>query len=245
MLWHSTIRLGRFLLAWLYVLVVCIAACVMVVLAGPTRMWLFMMPRWAKGTLKVVGITLRIDGAEHLAGPGIFVSNHTSLIDVVILPAIVPPKTKVVAKRELIYVPFLGWAFGASGAVLVDRRNARAAVASMRAALAKLPAGWSIAVFPEGTRSRTATMRPFKKGAFHMAVATGLPIIPVGLDGAQDVSPPGKWLVRGGEVRICVGAPISTAGWRNGQLAEPMQATRDAVQRCIDHAVAMRGDLQP
>lgn len=236
----AIIRGLRYAAAVIYVIFISALACVVTVLAGPTRMWLTVMPMWAKGTLKVVGIKLRIEGAEHLKGPGIFISNHASLIDVVVVPAIVPPTVRIVAKREIIYIPLLGWAFGASGAVFVDRRNARAAVTSLRDGLKRLPKGWSLAVFPEGTRSRDRAMRPFKKGAFHMAVQTGLPLIPIGLDGTQDVSPPGQWLVSGGEVRICVGAPIDTTGWQNSALAEPMARGRAAVEACVTHARGMR-----
>lgn len=237
---NAIIRAIRYAAAVFYVGFISALACLLTITVGPTRMWLRVMPLWAKGTLKVVGIRLRIEGAEHLKGPAIFISNHASLIDVVIVPSIVPPTVRIVAKREIIYVPLLGWAFGASGAVFVDRRNARAAVTSLREGLKRLPKGWSLAVFPEGTRSRDAAMRPFKKGAFHMAVQTGLPLVPIGLDGTQDVSPPGQWLVSGGEVRICVGAPIDTTGWHNGALQEPMARGRAAVEACVARAVAMR-----
>jgi 1-acyl-sn-glycerol-3-phosphate acyltransferase len=237
---RNVICLVRFVTAWVFALGVGVAGCIMACVVGPTRMWLTAMPFWSCGILQIVNIRLRIDGIDNMKGPGIYISNHASLMDVVILPAIVPPTTRIVAKRELLYVPFVGWAFGVGGAVLIDRRNARSAVARLRTALASLPRGWSLMVFPEGTRSTNGQLRPFKKGAFHMAIETKLPLIPIGLDGTQDVSPAGRWLVRGGEVRICVGAPIPTETWSNADLNAPMQQGRAAVQACIDRAVAMR-----
>lgn len=242
------IRLVRFIAAWLFVLCISLVACVLFCLVGPKRMWVSMMPLWSKGSLWIVGIKLRIEGQEHLQKPGVYISNHTSLIDVVVLPGIVPKKVRVVAKRELLYVPFMGWAFAVSGAILVNRKKARSAITSLREALKQLPKGWSLAIFPEGTRSTDGTLRPFKKGAFHMALETGLPIVPIAMDGAQDVSPPGHWLVQSGEIRIFVGEPIPVAAASSDdpELVRNLLAQSfEAVAACHQRAIAMRHSEQP
>lgn len=230
----------RYLAAWVNTAFFSALSLVLIPLVGPSRMWLITRKAWGVTTLWFLGVKLQIEGAENLKGPAVFISNHQSLIDVVFLPAIVPRPTRIVAKRGILFVPLLGWAFAAGGAVLVDRRNPRAAIANIRKGLKRLPKGWSIMVFPEGTRSRDGAMKPFKKGAFHIAVETRLPIVPIGMDGAFEIVPPHASLVRPGVVRVVVGKPIPTDSWSNENLQAAVAEGHAAVQACVDRAVAGR-----
>jgi 1-acyl-sn-glycerol-3-phosphate acyltransferase len=237
---QMTLTFVRFLAAWIFTLFISVTACVLTVTIGPSRMWTTICKPWARGSLWLLGVKLNVEGLDNLKGPALFIANHQSLIDVVFMPALLPRTVRFVAKKELLLIPFWGWAFAAGGAVLVDRKNPRAAISNIRAGLKRLPKGWSLVVFPEGTRTKDGSIRPFKKGAFHMAVETGLPIVPVGMDGARDIVPPDGWLVRGGEVRVVVGKPIDTTGWSNGTLEQHMAEGREAVQACVDRAIARR-----
>lgn len=230
----------RYLVAWLYTLFMSLSSCVLCCVIGPSRMWTIMAGAWGRGTLFLLGVKLEIEGEEHLRGPAVFISNHQSLIDAVFMPAILPPTVRFVAKRELLLIPLWGWAFAAGGAVLIDRNNPRQAISSLRRGLRRLPKGWSLIVFPEGTRSKDGQMRAFKKGAFHLAVETHLPLVPVGMDGARDIVPPDGWLVHGGVVRVTVGAPIDTTAWGYEHVAAYMADGRAAVQACVDRSIARR-----
>ena len=231
---------SRFVVAWVFTLCVGAGVCLGSVVVGRHRMWVFSARRWARTTLWLVGVKLRIEGAENLKGPAVFISNHQSLIDVVFMPAILPPEVKFVAKRELLLIPLWGWGFAAGGAILIDRSKPRRAMADMAAGVQKMPKGWSVTIFPEGTRPKDGQLKPFKRGAFYIAAKTGLPVVPVGLDGARDIVPPDGWLVRPGEVRVVVGAPIPSAGWDTQDLGGPTELCRDAVKVCAEQAAQAR-----
>lgn len=196
---------------------------------------------WARTTLGLLRIRLEVTGAQNLTGPAIFIANHQSLIDVVILPALVPQACRIVAKRELLRVPFLGWGFAVSGALLLDRRNPRLAAASLARGVAKLPRGWSLVLFPEGTRSKDGSLGRFKRGATSLALASKLPIVPVGLHGAQNIIGNGEWFVRSGVVRVHVGNPIPTHAWQAATFRDHVLESRDAVAACMQEAARQGG----
>lgn len=224
----------RFVAACLFTLLCSIAALAIALAGQPRRAWLFARQRWGRGTLRLIGVQVDVHGAEHLAGPAVFVSNHASVLDIVVLPAILPRETTLVAKKEIGHIPIFGWAFRRSGGITVDRKNAVAAMASIAAGVKHLPPGWSVAVFPEGTRSRDGHLQPFKKGAFHVAMHAHLPVVPIGIDGGVALMPKGTWVPRAGRMAVTVGAPISTQDWQRETLNEHVGHVRDAVSRCLD-----------
>lgn len=210
-----------------------IAIFVLLPFRSPTDIWKKLRLPWARTVLWLLRIRLNVRGAEHLRGPGVFIANHMSFIDVVILPALVPRECRVVAKREVLYFPIVGWGFAVGGALLVDRRNPRLASVRLLQAAAKLPRGWSLVIFPEGTRSRTGALQRFKRGAFSLAIATKLPVVPIALANTQHIMGPGAWFVRPGTVDVQVGAPISTHTWREETIRDHMQQGREAVAQCL------------
>ncbi|MBI5511531.1 MAG: 1-acyl-sn-glycerol-3-phosphate acyltransferase [Deltaproteobacteria bacterium] len=210
---------------------VAVVACAM--LFDPRRMWLTCCRPWARGTLALGGIRIDVVGGDHLAGPAVFVSNHQSTIDVVFLPAVLPRTVRFLAKKELNRVPLWGWALASGGAIMIDRKDPQGAVHSIQEGLKKLPAGWSVAVFPEGTRSQDGTLQPFKKGAFHIAMHAGLPMVPIGIAGAKDVMPKYSRLLRPGTVYLTIGAPIPTGDWQLATIDAHVAEVREAVRACI------------
>jgi 1-acyl-sn-glycerol-3-phosphate acyltransferase len=224
--------IGRLLVGWLYTLLFSAGACVGL-LVGPVWSWLTFMKPWAKGSLRIMGVRTELVGADNLKGPAVFISNHQSLIDVVFVPAVLPPTTKFVAKKELLWVPLWGWAFSKAGGIMIDRKNPQAAIHSIRDGLKRLPPGWSVVVFPEGTRTRNGDLQTFKKGAFHIAIETGLPIVPIAMEGAFDVVPRHQVLLRPGTIHVTVGAPIDTRGWRTETIAEHMRQAWLAMNDCL------------
>lgn len=230
----------RYLLAWAWSLGIASVACLLCLLIGPRRTWVRVRRLWARVALALIGVRLEVQNPERLAGPAIFVANHQSLIDVVFLPAIVPATARFVAKRELLLVPLWGWAFAAGGALLIDRKNPRAALESLRRGAEMLEPGWSLVVFPEGTRTQDGELGRFKRGAFLLATLTKLPVVPIGFDGARDIVPAGKSLVRGGRVAVHVGEPLDTRAWAEATLRGHINQGRDAVATCVAAARAQR-----
>jgi 1-acyl-sn-glycerol-3-phosphate acyltransferase len=143
---------------------------------------------WSRGILKIARMKLEIEGLDLIdpASQYIFISNHTSAFDI---PAIywgLENKLGMLAKKQLKYVPFFGWAMWAAGHFFVDRHNHKRAMAVMDqvALLMQKRKDHSLVVFVEGTRSLDGELRPFKKGAFVLSLDTGVPVVPVIINGA-------------------------------------------------------------
>jgi 1-acyl-sn-glycerol-3-phosphate acyltransferase len=138
-------------------------------------------PRWwSKTILWAAGVKVRVHGIENGSRPEphIFASNHVSWFDVAALASVLP-RYKFVAKAELFKVPVFGRAMRAAGMIEIQRENRKAAFGAYEIAADRIREGNSVVVFPEGTRGRAYPLRPFKKGPFVLAIAAGVPIVPV------------------------------------------------------------------
>jgi len=147
------------------------------------------LDRWARHVVQNAHIELDLVGREN-AAPGVtylVMSNHQSLYDIPVLFHVLGPNIRMLAKKELFRVPIFGNALAAAGFVAVDRGNRESAIRNLEQARALLDSGTHVWIAPEGTRSVTGQLLPFKKGGFHLAFESGLPILPVTLSGTRDV----------------------------------------------------------
>jgi 1-acyl-sn-glycerol-3-phosphate acyltransferase len=144
-------------------------------------------------------------------GPVIFASNHESVLDIWVLFVAIQRPFRFIAKEELFHLPVFGWYLRVGGHIPVDRSNNQRAVASLAKAGDTVKAGTSIVVFPEGTRSRTGHVQPFKKGPFVVAKQAGVPIIPIAISGSGAVTPSQKIAVFPGTIRVAAGDPVDPA----------------------------------
>ncbi|HEV2017949.1 MAG TPA: lysophospholipid acyltransferase family protein [Gemmatimonadaceae bacterium] len=170
------------------------------------------IPRWwSRAVLRAAGIKVRIHGLENSNGaePRIFASNHVSWFDVPALAKVLP-RYKFVAKAELFKVPIFGRAMRAAGMVEIQRENRKAAFGAYEVAAERIRQGNSVVVFPEGTRGHAYPLRPFKKGPFVLAIAAGVPIVPILVHGTIEIMRKGSFWVHPGTIDIHLLEPVST-----------------------------------
>jgi len=152
---------------------------------------------WSWLILTTSGIRTRVEGIENLdpRQTAIYCANHQSAMDIPILFVNLPVQFRFVAKRSLFNMPFMGWHLRRSGHIPVDRKRPREAMKSMDEAAAKIRAGSSVILFPEGHRSRDGKIGPFKSGSFYLAIQSGVPIVPITLNGTRAVLVPDTYHV--------------------------------------------------
>lgn len=162
--------------------------------------------------LAMTGIRYRIAGLPRAGGPVVFCANHESNVDPAVLFLALHPQLRVLYKAELRKIPIMGTLFDVGGFVPVDRRDREKSVHSIAQGAASLRDGSSFLVFPEGTRSRTGELLPFKKGGFIMAIQAQVPVVPVAVRGGRAAMRKGSPIVRPVDVSVRVGDPIPTTG---------------------------------
>ncbi|KAL4917215.1 1-acyl-sn-glycerol-3-phosphate acyltransferase [Aspergillus aurantiobrunneus] len=174
-----------------------------------------------------------IEGQEHLSTrPAVIIGNHQSELDVLMLGVIFPPYCSVTAKKSLRYIPFLGWFMSLSRTVFIDRANRETAVKAFDSAAEEMRVHrQSVFIFPEGTRSYSdkPEMLPFKKGAFHLAVKAGVPVVPVVVENYSHILAPKKYRFQAGSIKIRVLPPISTKGLTTDDVDGLTKSTRESM----------------
>lgn len=177
----------------------------------------------------IAGVHLAVKGEEHLWShrPAVFMINHQSNVDMFIASKLIRKDVSGIAKKELQKYPIIGQIMQAGGVIFIDRKNRKKAIEAMKPAVDALKSGTSIVIFPEGTRSKSYKLGKFKKGAFHLAMEAGVPIIPMILKNAHDVLPKGAALMKSSVVNVCILPPIATTDWTKDNLEQNVARVRD------------------
>jgi 1-acyl-sn-glycerol-3-phosphate acyltransferase len=195
---------------------------------------------WSRSWLWASGTRLSIEGRENIKPQESYlvVANHLSTLDIMVCFIAVRLPIRYLAKKELFRIPLLAQAMRAIGIIEVDR-SARSSIHSSvnRQASELIAKRRSLIIYPEGTRPRNGVMKPFKKGAFTMAIAGGLPVLPLSIHGTYEAAAPGKPWFKGGPVTAIIDAPIST----DGMTAADADALRDRVREIIAKRVTDLG----
>lgn len=210
------------------------------------------VPRGFAGALRrlvhpILGLRVRSQGMEHLssAQPCVYVVNHQSAFDVPVLSGLYPANTVLVAKKELRDIPLFGWLYAATGNILIDRERNSSAVQQLREAEEAIrDRGVSVWMFPEGTRGRVAgRILPFKKGAFYLAIAAQVPIVPVVVSPVLDLYNVAKRYIHPGTIEVRVLPPIPTAGCTEKDVPAVLEEVHRQMSRTIGELKTSRAEV--
>ena len=199
---------------------------------GTGRIQHFFAHLWSWLILKTANCPLKVEGMERIdkSHPYIYASNHQSAMDIPALYVGLNFPFRIMAKKELFRIPFMGWHLRRSGQIPIERENARSSLKSLIRASETVRSGMPLLVFPEGGRTPDRTIKPFLGGAFYVAIKAGVPIVPMALVGTYEALPMNSYVLRPHPLRLIVGEPVST----DGLNPRDMDALAARVQKAIE-----------
>jgi 1-acyl-sn-glycerol-3-phosphate acyltransferase len=193
---------------------------------------------WARLIVRTCGVRLEIEGLENLAGLGqyVLVCNHQSFFDIFAIVGYMPGKMRFVAKKELLRIPFVGYAMEHGGHVIIDRQ---AGGKQIRQAVETLRAGFSLCVFAEGHRFNDNRVHEFSDGGAWLAILAQMPAVPMAISGSGAFFPRlAKIVIPGGKMRMTIGRPISTAGLKSHDREQVTRRLEEVVRAMFLEEVA-------
>lgn len=190
---------------------------------------------WARFCVRLSRSRLTIRGAEnlHKHPVAVYAANHTSYMDTPVVFSALPFQFRILAKKELWRLPFIGWYLNRSGQIPIDTENPRAALSSLSAGVKALRSGMPLFVFPEGSRTPNGELQAFLSGAAFLAIRAQVPLIPIALSGVYDLLPIHTHHFYPGNLVMTVGAPIDTHGMTLRQADELTSRVRSAISTML------------
>jgi 1-acyl-sn-glycerol-3-phosphate acyltransferase len=180
---------------------------------------------------------LRIEGTWPAGGPFVVVANHQSILDILLLSR-APREMKWIAKEELFRIPWVGWMLRMSGDIPIRRGDPESGGEALARAREYLARGMSVMLFPEGTRSKTGKLLPFKSGAFRLAAETGVPVLPVAVHGTARGMPKGGPWVNPCRATARLLEPVAPAAYGPGGENRLRDQVRSRIQAAVDELAA-------
>lgn len=198
---------------------------------GFNKTWpTWFMRSWGKTLLWLNGMKLEITGIEHIDAnrPAIYMANHASMLDIPVLIAALPVHLRFIFKKSILLIPFLGQAIYAMGMIPIDRGNRHKASRSLQKAGNRIRGGFHVLIFPEGTRTKSDKLLPFKKGGFHLALEERIDIVPITLCNTRALCGRDSVIGRPGTIRLIIHKRVEIAAYSMEQrqlLINAIQAT--------------------
>jgi 1-acyl-sn-glycerol-3-phosphate acyltransferase len=189
---------------------------------------------WSRQLLWICGVRVELHGAEHCAHGAsvIYAANHASMVDIPVVIASVPDDIRLVYKKELEKIPLFGWGLKYGSYIGIDRGRGTEARKSLEEAVEKIQRGASVLLFVEGTRTPDGKLQPFKRGAFNLAVRSGVPVVPLTINGTYTIVPKHSLRIRPGTVHLHFAPPIRVEHADSEREAETllMERVRSAME---------------
>ncbi len=194
---------------------------------------LLRVAKWAMAvSRRILGLKIEVSGLENVE-PGrsyVYMANHLSFLDGPLLFYVIPQRVRVILKKSVFRIPIVGPGMRFVGFVPVDRKRASGGKRSIDEAARMMKGrGYSFLIFPEGTRSRTGKLQPFKRGGFFLALAAQVPIVPITIKGTFELMPKGRIFPRRGLIRVIFHPPVETAGRTVEDIPALLEAVRQAI----------------
>lgn len=194
---------------------------------------------WSKFTLDIIGIKVEVEGLENIPKePCVFIGNHTSILDIPLIVHTVDRNIAFIAKKELEKTPIIGGWIKRSGSIFIDRKNPRTAIKAINNGVNNIKNGYSMTIFPEGTRSTTGEIGTFKKGSMKLATKAKVPIVPVSIEAASRAYEDTKTFVPT-NIRVIYGEPIETKDLSKEEEQELNEKIRNIIIKNLDKKVAV------
>ncbi len=190
---------------------------------------------WARCCVWASGSRLTVVGAEHLprSTAAVYASNHTSFMDTPVIFAALPFQFRILARKQLWRIPFIGWYLNRSGQMPIDTGNPHATLSSLGAGARALRGGMALFVFPEGGRTSDGALRPFLSGAAFLAIRAQVPLVPIALSGVYALLPIHTRHFYPGQLTLRIGPPIETKGMTLRQTDELTARLRTAIETML------------
>lgn len=191
---------------------------------------------WARLCVWMSGSRIMVRGAERLTRHpvAVYAANHTSYMDTPVVFASLPFQFRILAKKELWPIAFIGWYLNRSGQIPIDVANPHASLSSLSVGIKALRAGMPLFVFPEGGRTLTGELQPFLSGSAYLAIRAQVPLVPIALEGVYDLLPMHTHHFYPGELTLHVGEPIETKGMTVRQAEELTTRLRTAIAAMLE-----------
>jgi 1-acyl-sn-glycerol-3-phosphate acyltransferase len=202
---------------------------------------------WSRLCVWLSGARLTVRGAENLrkCPVAVYASNHTSYMDTPVIFSSLPFQFRILAKKELWPIVFIGWYLDRSGQIPIDTANPRASLSSLGVGVKALRSGMPLFVFPEGGRTKTGELKPFLSGASYLAIRAQVPLVPIALSGVYDLLPIHTHHFYPSQLTLSVGEPIATTGMNMHQTEELTERLRVAVEALRQPESASVRDPEP
>lgn len=193
---------------------------------------------WSGLLLRLYGMQVTVTGLERLdlSRPRIYAANHLSALDIPLLYRYLPFQFRIIAHRVVFRVPLVGWHLRAAGQLMIDPDSVALSRKALREAVQTLRRGLPMVIFPEGERSPTGEMQPFRRGAFYAAVEAPAEVVPIAISGTYRAFPRGSAHMRPGLLQVIIGDPIPVAGYTRRDLDALAQRTQAAVKELLRSA---------